>query len=183
MNSSLLRGRLGTLSLVLASTLVLIPIASGQDAETLKSRHAQLSPQLSRNQFNRPLHLESSESNGLLKGDIYARIDRPYAALVQALQGTDHLCDILILHLNVKSCRASTTIAGPMLSMYIGRKFDQPLDDAYAFEFFYKQIKTEPNYLQVALHAIKGPIGTSDYTVSIEAVQLDANRSFLHLSY
>jgi hypothetical protein len=183
MCSRLFRALFGTLASLLATLPMMVPVTHAQDALALKSRHAQLSSNLAHNQFNRPLRLESSETNGVLKGDIYARIDRPYAALVQALQGTEHWCDILILHLNVKSCRASTANVGEILTMHVGRKFDQPLGDAYAFKFLYKELKREPNYLQVELSATKGPMGTSDYNVTIEAVQLDANRSFLHLSY
>jgi hypothetical protein len=177
------RTLLGALTIMLALMPFMTPLALAQDATSLKARHAILRPQLANNQFKRPLHLESGENRGELKGDIYAQIDKPYAVLVQALQGTDHWCDILILHLNVKGCRATTSKTGETLSMHIGRKFDQPLDDAYAFEFRYQAITIQPDYLQVALNAAKGPMGTSDYRVMVEAVQLDARRSFLHLSY
>jgi len=159
------------------------PLSQAQDAATLKSRHAQLASQLATNQFNRPLRLDSIESNGILKGDIYARIDRPHSSLVQALVGTDHWCDILILHLNVKSCLAPAIGESPILKMHVGRKYDQPLKDTYAFEFNYEEIKVDAGYFQVALDSAKGPLGTSDYSVIIEAVQLDSKRSFLHLSY
>lgn len=160
-----------------------MPLAQAQDAAALKARHTALREQLTNNQFKRPLYLESSENRGELKGDIYAQIDKPFAVLGAALQGTDHWCDILILHLNVKNCRASTSKSNSTLSMHIGRKFDQPVNDTYSFDFLYNVVAVRPDYLQVALTADTGPMGTHDYRVVLEVVQLDTQRSFLHLSY
>ena len=168
---------------ILFFALVGMSPAQAQNATSLKARYAALREQLASNQFQRPLYLESNESSGNLKGDIYARIDQPYAVVAPALQGMDHWCDILILHLNVKSCRASSPKAGDTLSVSIGRKFDQPLGDAYAFEFLYQVVATAPDYQQVVLHADEGPLGTSRYRIALEVVALDAERSFLHLSY
>ena len=56
----------------------------------------------------------------------------------QALQSADHWCDILILHLNVKRCRTSSGTP-KMLSLNVGRKFDQPIEDAYELEFAYQR--------------------------------------------
>ena len=145
----------------------------------MRARHAGLHEVLAHNPFNRPLYLESSETPGKVQGDIYAEIAQPYDATGPALQRMDHWCDILILHLNVKGCVA----AGDTLKMNIGRKFDQPLADAYLFEFGYTVAAVRADYLRVALKAADGPLGTSDYRIGLELVSLDAHRSFLHLSY
>lgn len=158
-----------------------LPLAQAQDAAALQARHAALRAELASNPFQRPLHLESREDGDLLKGDIYAEVEQPYAVVGPALQGVDHWCDILILHLNVKACRADP--AGDTLDLYIGRKFDQPLADAHAVTFRYAVAAARPDYLQLALTAERGPLGTSRYRILIEAVALDARRSFLHLSY
>ncbi len=157
--------------------------AHALDAASLTARHSALREQLASNQFNRPLYLESLETAGRLKGDIYAQIEQPFGVVAPALQGMDRWCDILILHLNVKGCRASSPKAGDTLSVSIGRKFDQPLDDAYGFEFLYRVVTASADYLQVVLSADEGPLGTSAYRVVLEVVPLDARRSFLHLSY
>ena len=158
-------------------------MVNAQDATTLRARHAILLGQLAHNQFQRPLYLESSENSGDLKGDIYAVIEQPYAVVGPALQGTDHWCNILILHLNVKSCRTSTPKGGDILSVNIGRKFDQPLTDTYLFLFLYNVVTNRPDYLQVELTAEKGPLGTSRCRIVLEVTALDVKRSFLHLSY
>ena len=105
----------------------------------------------------------------MLTGDIYARVETPYAVVSPALQGMDHWCDILILHLNVKSCRTSTPKAGDTISVSIGRKFDQPLDKAYPVEFLYQVVAARPDYLQVTLNAEEGPLGTTRYRIVLES--------------
>ena len=160
-----------------------MPLAHAQDAASLKSRHAALRGELASNQFQRPLYLESNQTPGGLKGSIYALVEQPFAVVGPALQGMDPWCDILILHLNVKSCRASTSRAGDTLSLNIGRKFDQPLADAYLVEFLYKVVAARPDYLQIVLNAEAGPLGTSRYRIVLEVAELDAKRSFLHMSY
>lgn len=164
---------------MLAST----SLAYAQDAATLKAHHAALRGKLAHNQFQRPLYLESSESTDELKGDIYALIEQPYSLVGPALQGMNHWCDILILHQNVKHCRTSAPRTGDTLSLNIGRKFDQPLANAYLFEFLYKVVSVKTDYLQVVLNAQEGPLGTSRYRIMLEVVALDPQRSFLHMSY
>jgi hypothetical protein len=157
--------------------------AQAQDAEGLKARHAALRDQLASNPFEQPLHLESSDESGTLQGDIYAVVSYPFKVAGPALQAAANWCAILILHQNVKSCRASRPPEGDTLSLNIGRKFDQPLADAYPFEFRYRVVAATPDYLHAVLDADKGPMRTSDYRIDLEVVALDARRSFLHLSY
>ncbi|MDA7088304.1 hypothetical protein PH586_18115 [Pseudomonas sp. SA3-5] len=163
--------------------LLLAPQVYAQDPESLRARHAALAEQLSDNPFQRPLHLESRQTADALQGDIYALIEQPYAVVGTALQGSAHWCDILILHLNVKSCGVSSQTDGESLRIHIGRKSEQTLADAYLFEFTYRVATATPDFLQVLLEAEDGPLGTSRYRINLEVVALDAQRSFLHLSY
>lgn len=169
--------------ITLLCMLAYASLAQAQDATSLQAKYTALHQQLSNNQFQRPLYLQSSEGSGELQGDVYAVMAQPYAVVGAALQSIDGWCDILILHINVKSCRASTPKTGATLSVNIGRKFDRPLADAYLFEFLYQVVAEKSNYLQVALSADKGPLSTSDYRILLEVAQLDAEHSFLHLAY
>lgn len=153
------------------------------DASTLRTRHQALAEQLANNPFQRPLYLESKQGDSQLQGDIYAEVEQPFSAAGPALQGIEQWCELLILHLNVKGCQASGTAAQAMLKLHVGRKFDQPLADAYPFEFHYQVEASEADYLRVALHAPQGPLGTRDYSIVLEVLALPEQRSFLHLSY
>jgi hypothetical protein len=152
-------------------------------AASLRAKYAELAQQLSNNQFNRPLHLDSAESSSHLKGDIYALVDYPFAAANEALTDPAHWCDVLILHLNTKYCHASTNKAGSILMVSIGRKYYQPLDEAYRVEFAYSVATTTPEYFHVQLNAKTGPLGTSDYRILLEAVSIQSGKTFLHLTY
>jgi hypothetical protein len=172
-----------------AAASLLAPPAHAQtapvlsDATKLSARYVNLRGELANNRFKKPLHLNASESDGILKGDVYAEVAQPYALIAQNLQSANRWCDILILHLNVKFCTADSAKTGSVLSMRVGRKFDQPLDDAHAFEFLFKVAAVRPDYMRVTMDADQGPLGTSDYRVILEMVKLDSARSFLHLTY
>jgi hypothetical protein len=45
-----------------------------QDQASLLQRHTELREQLARNQFQRPIVLESSDQPGQVKGEIYAQL-------------------------------------------------------------------------------------------------------------
>jgi len=178
---SLVRTIACALGLCAGASAAAAPAAPG--AAALLLRHSELRLQLDDNAFQRPLILESSAPSGRLQGDVYARVDRPFAAVRDSLDGTEQWCDILILHLNVKGCRAADLLAGDGLSLYLGQKTEQALADAYRLDFHFTRAATAPEYLHVTLAAANGPLGTSHYRIVLEAVPLDAGSSFIHLSY
>lgn len=157
------------------------------DASSLRDKYQSLTQQLKHNQFQRPVYLESVESPSALKGDIYAVVDYPFATVNGALNDPAHgpanWCDVLILHLNTKYCHASASANGNMLSVYIGKKVEQKLADASHIQFQYRVAATSPGYFQVDLTADSGPLSTKDYRIVLEAAGIDANRTFLHLTY
>jgi hypothetical protein len=167
----------------LAAALALASVgASAQDAGALRARHASLRDKFTSNQFGRPLVLESTQTSGDLKGDVYAVVDHPFATVQQALQSAEHWCDILILHLNVKRCRAGAGTP-KMLNLSVGRKFDQPIEDAYQLDFSYRVAASTADYLQVLLSAEEGPLSTKNYRIQVETVPIDARKSLVHMSY
>lgn len=152
-------------------------------ADALRAKHAALAAELANNPFQRPLHLESTQTSGDLKGEVYAIVDHPFATIDAALKGADVWCDILILHLNVKHCQASGGAPASTLAVSIGRKHDQPLSDAYQVNFAYQLASSTPDYFEIFLSAKDGPMGTSNYRIVVEVAQLDSRRSFMHMSY
>lgn len=168
---------------LLAGVLAGVSGAHAQDAQVLRARYAGLRDQLASNPFHHPVHIESSATSNALQGDTYAVIDQPFSQVGAALSGVGRWCDILILHLNVKGCRAASSPSGDTLVVHIGRKHDQRLADAYRVEFAYRAITARADYLQVQLNADEGPLGTHAYRLSVEVGALDARRSFLHLAY
>ena len=163
------------------------PALAADDATALRTHYEALRPQLSNSQFQRPLHLDSAESHSSAKGDLYAVLDHSFASVNGTLndpeQGPANWCDVLMLHLNTKYCHASSGSSGKMLRMNIGKKVEQPLSDTYLLEFKYQSTASSPEYFRIDLNADKGPLGTSDYKIMLEAVALDCNHTFIHLTY
>ena len=157
--------------------------ADANSAASLRTKYGALRDQLSHNQFQRPLYMDSSEISGGVTGDIYAVINYPFATAGAALNGPARWCDILSLHLNIKYCRASTSSQGSVLNVNIGKKHDQPLDEAYRVDFAYRVAAETPNYLKVRLNADEGPLSTRNYRIILEAVPLESGVTFIHLAY
>lgn len=157
--------------------------AQAQSAAAMRQKLDGLQPRLAKNPFGRPLALESTQTSGSLRGDVYALVDHPFATVEQALKSRDNWCDILILHLNVKRCLAVEDKGERRLALDIGRKFDQPIESAHRLLFAFQVAATQADYLSVKLAADSGPFGTSDYRIDVEATPVDAKRSLIHMSY
>ena len=169
---------------VCALSLAVPALAATPAAEALKARYTEYAAQLARNDFQRAMHIESVAAGNSLSGEIHAVLDHPFTRLSSALREPAAWCDVLILPFNTKFCRASTAAGGaPLLAMRIGRKFDQPLKDAYPLDFRWQRIAATSDYFETRLAAAEGPVGTRDYRVVVAAVPLDGDRTFLRLSY
>ena len=165
--------------LALCVALACAGAAQAQDAAALHAKFDSLQDKLAHNAYGRPLALQSTQASDRLEGEVYARVDQPYAMVQKSLQGTDNWCGILILHLNVKMCHALPT----GLDMALGRKYDQPVEDAYRLHFDYKLVASDADYLRAELTSGDGPLGTKDYRIAVEIAPLDAAHTMLHMSY
>jgi hypothetical protein len=149
----------------------------------LQAKYTELRGQLRNNNFQRPLHIESSEAGDTLKGDVYAVLDYPFATVSNVLKSPVDWCDIMLLPFNTKACRAVGDNAQATLQVRIGRKFDQPPQDAYPLDFTWQPVAVKPDYFESRLTAATGPIGTRDYRIAVSAIPLDGGHTFMHLSY
>jgi hypothetical protein len=173
--------------LVLAGACPRLYSQEASNAARLQEKYQSLTQQLSQNAFHRQLYLESAESGSALKGDIYAVVDYPFATVNDALNdpthGPENWCDVLILHLNIKYCRASTVGNGIRLDVNLGRKVEEALSSTYRVQFNYRSVATSATYFQVDLDADTGPMSTRDYRIVLEATPVTGTRTFLHLTY
>lgn len=165
-------------ALAAACCLALGSVAAHADAGSLRARHGELKDELRNNSYGRSLYIDSSEGSNTLQGDVYAVLDHPFDKVREALQDPDAWCDIMLLPFNTKGCDAT----GNRLSVRIGRKASQPVDQAYRIDFGFNNLSATPTYLQSRLNAAQGPVGTRDYRIEVEAVPLDG-KTFLHMSY
>lgn len=159
--------------------LAFTTMQANADAGALKARHGELREQLRSNSYGRQLHIDSKESSSTLQGDVYAVLDHPYEQVKDALQDPAAWCDIMMLPFNTKACQAS----GNKLSVRIGRKSDQPAEQAYALEFSFNNASATANYLDTRVTAPEGPVGTRDYRIQVEAVPIEGGKTFMHMRY
>jgi hypothetical protein len=178
-------GRLGTLG-ALIWLLLAAPGAAGAEpaaADALRARFAALRASGSATVLDRAVYLQSREQSEQMHGEVYAVVDRPFAELRSELARAAPWCGILILHLNVKYCRATSGAAGEVLVAGVGRKFDQPLDGVHWARFAFSAPGAGEDFLHVELSAPTGPMSTYDYRISVESVPLAAGQTLLHMRY
>ncbi len=146
--------RLAVVLLVCAGgSMVHVESACATPATVLRAKFTELRDKLENNQFEKPLYLDSSENAGESKGNLYALIQKPFPMVQSALKEPAHWCDILILHLNTKYCRASAEGAWTVLKVNIGKKSEQSIAQSYRMEFSYRVIAATPDHLAVVLDA------------------------------
>lgn len=155
--------------------------AAASRAGALEARHQSLQQQLDTSAFGRPVVLQSSDSDERPQGDVYAVVRYPFAAVKTALGRPAAWCDVMMMQTNVKRCEADPQ--GKALSAGFVRKSEQTAADAQMIEFQLAADTAAADYLALKMSADRGPLGTSDYSLAIEAAPLDAQRTFVHMSY
>ena len=148
-------------------------------ASALHARYAELGQRLATNAFGRPLYIESRESDNALKGEVYAVVSHPFEEVRDSLKSSTSWCEVMLLPFNTKGCTAEPEA----LHVHIGRKKDTALADAFRVDFHYHLRASDADYLDVALDAPSGPLGTHDYRITLEAAPIEGGRTFIHLSY
>jgi hypothetical protein len=166
-----------------ACMLSLLALPALADAGSLRAKYMELQPELRSNAFQRAMHVDSAEGGNTLRGDVYAVLEHPFSKVSEGMRDPAQWCEILILPFNTKYCHANEGDEGARLAVRIGRKFDQPLEQAYRLDFAYRSVAASPEYFETRLTAKEGPLGTRDYRIVVAAVPLEAGRTFIHLSY
>jgi len=155
--------------------------------ESLLQLRNSLDKRMASSPFNIPLLIESIESTEIIQGDVYAELKHSFATVSAALASPQAWCDILILHLNTKSCAlqldASNPAGTPTLLIRAGKKEEQKESETYPIAFIWKPSIRKADYLQVNLSANTGPLGTRDYRIKLEATPTPSGHTFIHLSY
>ncbi len=178
-------------ALALAMTGIIASAATAQtpvpqtsaNAAALLDKHAQLASELAKNQYRRPLFLESAETDRNVSSVAYAVLDSPFSTVSATFNKPSRWCDILILHLNTKYCHAAASTNPGTLTVHIGKKTPQRLTETSSLEFSYRVSAATPNYLAVQLHADKGPLSTNNYRLEIQAAALASGKTFIYFRY
>ena len=171
-----------------AAILVLLfssgaPAQTSSHASALLAKRTAFESQLKARAFGEPLHLVSHEKDGRLEGDVYAELDQPFARVSAVLGSADSVCEMLFLHLNIRSCKATRANNVPQLALSVGPKQAGSAASTYSMVYAMQVNAAETDYLGVKLSAPSGPLSTRDYVIVIEATPLHNERTFLHFGY
>lgn len=162
-------------------------LAQATGAEALRQSFEQARTESAKNGmgslFERPVYLQSHQSGSQLQGDVHAVLRHRFGPLQRALTPAGAWCRVLILHLNVKYCRAARLGQQDRLDVGLGRKFDQPLSEVHWLRFVYRTRETGSDFLRLDLQAPNGPLGTHDYRIEVQAMPLNAEQTLLHMRY
>jgi len=176
------------ISNVLLSTLLALCLspawaASAGSATALLAKRSEFQTQLQAKAFGEPLHLVSHESSNRMEGDVYAELALPYARVSTVLGSAQSVCELLFLHLNVRSCQASRSADGERLTLAVGPKHGATAGTLYSMEYAMRVDSATADYLNVSLTALTGPLSTKDYRIVFEASPMEGQRTFLHFGY
>ncbi|MFO1217316.1 MAG: hypothetical protein U1E89_02920 [Burkholderiaceae bacterium] len=155
----------------------------GDGAAALRERHAALREALRTSALQRPIVIESQQQGDAIAGRVYAVVELPFAQIAKVVPNVGHWCDILMLHLNNKQCQLGTAGTQATLALWISRRYDIPLEKAQRIDFAYQAPAQQAGYVDAVLTAPKGPLGTHDYRIEVEAMPLPDGRSFVHMAY
>lgn len=162
--------------------------ADGADA--LSARYRALRAPLDASPLGLPIVVESLEDGGQIRGEVHAVLQQPFAPLMARLKTPRDWCQVVLLHLNVKTCTHEGGATGDWLTFYSGRKFYEPLEKAYPLRFSFHAPAADAKYMKVTLTAESGPFSTRDYRILFEAIPLPQGTSqgtqsgtFVHFVY
>lgn len=149
----------------------------------LKAKLDTLRPQLVASTFKHNMLLQSSDTTNGRKGDVFAIVDQPINVVSEALKDPTRWCEAMLLHVNNRECEVAKKPSGDTIMLKVVRKFDHPATSAFSAPFDFRLIDSTPRHLEVGMVSASGPLGTSNYRISLEAVPVSQERSFLHFSY
>lgn len=149
----------------------------------MQQQYQTLQSALAGNAFGIPITIQSSDQNRIMHGVVYGIMDQPFAAVQHALMSPDVWCEIVPQHLNIKACTFAQVDSRCQVTFYSGRKFYENAEDVYQLPYRFEVRQPDADYFQTTLTATKGPLGTSDYRIVVEAIPTGEHKTFLHFSY
>ncbi len=139
--------------------------------------------QLEQSTLSPPVHIESEQTEGRLRGDVYGIVEQHFETVGDALAFPAGWCEILPLQLNVKACTHAGDGRDRLLTLYLGRKFYQKPEAAHPLPLTFESLHSSESGLEIALRASRGPLGTHNYVLAVAAIPLTEGRTLIHVSY
>jgi hypothetical protein len=174
-------GRLCGVLLAMSGLATALPVAADGAADAMHALYAESRERMAASAFPDPVHVTSTEASGRLQADIHSLVAHPFDTVATAFADAAQWCNVLLLQPNVRQCQAAK--GGEGLTVRFGRRFDQPVADAQPIDFSFDATRDGGRFLRARLRADRGPVGTRDHLVVLEAVPVDDGQTFLHLQF
>ncbi len=91
------------------------------------ARYRALAPQLESSAVGLPILVKSQQESWSFRGDVYTIVRQPFEVVRDELGNPGGWCEVLPLHFNVKACTYAPSGDRDSLTLYLGRKFYQPI--------------------------------------------------------
>jgi hypothetical protein len=127
--------------------------------------------------------VESEEKDDRVEGRIFGLLDHDIPTLSEIFLNPRRWEDIVTLHINVKCFTIQEADGTPEVTLYLGRKFYQTPEQAFKLVLDYRIEKIEKGHLKISLNGRKGPMGTHDYEIRLEAIPVGGGQSFIRFVY
>jgi hypothetical protein len=158
--------------------------ASIEAATSLRARYQSLLPALENNVFDAPLHIESEDSQGRIRGAVFGVVYHSLDDLRAMVTSPPEWCELLLIHPNIKYCtHRGSSSEDIVLTIYAGSKNYTPVADTRRSEYRVRVKETARDYLVANVSADTGPLDTSDYRLVLEAVPIDGDSTFVHVGF
>ena len=158
--------------------------AHSTQAAALLTDYQLIRPELSHNPYGVPIYVRSQDHGDAPTAEVYGRLDYPLERLRAVLTEPSGWCELLALTLNVKACVHAAQAEHRWLTLYMGRKFYQAPDKAYQVRYRFQVTASSSDYFEVSLSAADGPLGTSDYRTTLQAISVPSGTLVhIHSSY
>ena len=155
-------------------------MAQENTAAALAKRYAAVRAQLEASPLGVPVLVTSVETGEQTRGEVHAVLAQPFDTLAARLSVPRDWCQVVLLHLNIKACTHERSAGQDWLTLYSGRKVFERPDQAFPLRFAFRASDSGP--LDLALSAATGPLGTSDYRITLAAIPVPQG-SFVSFSY
>jgi hypothetical protein len=153
------------------------------DALALQESYRNIKENLPKSTLLRPLQITSQESAAHLSGDLFATVEYDMAPIIVAASSAERWCEVMLLLSNSHGCQAAGGNNNDILEVSISSSKTADIAGATPTAFQLQGRSTTAEYLDAALVAVDGPMGTRNISLRLQAIPLTATRSFVHLHY
>jgi hypothetical protein len=167
---------------IISFSLLVSPLITANQTD-MSSTYEAIKSQLEKNVYGIPIFINSNTENQTMLGEVYGTLPYSFPEIKQALTRPANWCDIVPQHLNIKACTYQHKDDYCEITFYTGRKFYEKPEDVFQIQYQYKLVKNSPDHFYISFTAAKGPMGTKDYVIEVEAIPLMDKVTFIRFSY